>query len=47
LIYTFTQVPGGDWGAMRLTLISIAISMVALVASETLARRVGQRMDVE
>ena len=47
LIYTFTQVPGGDWGAMRLTLISIAISMVALVASEILARRVGQRMDVE
>jgi molybdate transport system permease protein len=47
LIYTFTQVPGGDWGALRLTLISIAISMVALVASEFLARRIGQRMDVE
>ena len=47
LIYTFTQVPGGDWGAMRLTLISIAISMVALVASEFLARRISRRMDVE
>ena len=47
LIYTFTQVPGGDWGAARLTLISIAISMVALVASEFLARRVGRHMDVE
>jgi molybdate transport system permease protein len=47
LIYTFTQVPGGDWGAMRLTLISIGISMVALVASEFLAQRIGQRMDVE
>jgi molybdate transport system permease protein len=46
-IYTFTQVPGGDAGALRLTLISIAIAMVALVASEVLARRVGQRMDVE
>ena len=29
-IYTFTQVPGGDAGAMRLTLVSIAISMLAL-----------------
>jgi molybdate transport system permease protein len=47
LIYTFTQVPGGDGGALRLTLISIAISMLALVASEILARRVGKRMDVE
>ena len=46
-IYTFTQVPGGDAGAMRLTLISIAIAMAALVASEILARRIGRRMDIE
>lgn len=46
-IYTFTQVPGGDAGALRLTLISIVIAMIALVASEVLARRVGRRMDVE
>jgi molybdate transport system permease protein len=46
-IYTFTQVPGGDAGALRLTLISIAIAMAALIASEVLARRVGRRMDVE
>ena len=46
-IYTFTQVPGGDAGALRLTLISIAISMAALIASEALARRVSRRMDVE
>lgn len=46
-IYTFTQVPGGDEGALRLTLISIVISMLALVASEVLARRVGRRMDIE
>ena len=26
-IYTFTQVPGGDAGALRLTLVSVAISM--------------------
>jgi len=46
-IYTFTQVPGGDEGALRLTLISIVISMAALIASEALARRVGRRMDIE
>ena len=46
-IYTFTQVPGGDAGALRLTLISITISMVALIASEVLARRIGRRMDIE
>jgi len=47
LIYTFTQVPGGDWGAFRLTLVSIAISMLALIVSEILARRIGQRTDIE
>lgn len=43
-IYTFTQVPGGDTGALRLTVISIALSMGALLASEALARRVGGRV---
>jgi molybdate transport system permease protein len=43
-IYTFTQVPGGDAGALRLTAISIVISMAALLASEALARRVGRRL---
>ena len=43
-IYTFTQVPGGDAGALRLTLISIALSMGALVVSELLARRIGKRL---
>ena len=46
-IYTFTQVPGGDAGALRLTIISIIIAMAALFASEVLARRVGKRLDVE
>jgi len=46
-IYTFTQVPGGDLGALRLTLVSIVIAMAALVASEVLARRVSRRMDIE
>jgi molybdate transport system permease protein len=46
-IYTFTQVPGGDSVAMRLTLISIAISMLALLASEFLAYLAGRRIDPE
>src|SRR5690348_11861192 len=36
-IYTFIQVPGGDYQAFRLTLISIAISLSAIIASEFLA----------
>jgi molybdate transport system permease protein len=43
-IYTFTQVPGGDAGALRLTLISVAVSMLALLLAELLARRVGRRL---
>jgi molybdate transport system permease protein len=46
-IYTFTQVPGGDPGALRLTAVSIVIAMTALVASEILARRVGRQLDIE
>lgn len=45
-IYTFTQVPGGDAGAFRLTLISIVISMAALVLSEILANLAAKKMDV-
>lgn len=43
-IYSFTQVPGGDAGALRLTLISVVVSMAALLASELLARRIGRRL---
>jgi molybdate transport system permease protein len=39
-IYTFTQVPGGDLGALRLTLVSVVLSLIALAASEWLTRRV-------
>lgn len=38
-VYVLTQVPGGDAGALRLTLVSIAISVAALLFSELLARR--------
>jgi molybdate transport system permease protein len=43
-IYSFLQVPGGGTGAMRLTLISIAVAMTALIASEFVARRVARRI---
>lgn len=43
-IYTFTQVPGGDAGALRLTIISIVISMGALLLSELLARQAGKSL---
>jgi molybdate transport system permease protein len=44
LIYTFTQVPGGDAAALRLTLISLTISLAAILASEALAQRVNRRL---
>jgi len=43
-IYSLIQVPGGDAGALRLTAISIAVSMAALIAAELLARCVGRRL---
>jgi molybdate transport system permease protein len=42
-IYTLIQVPGGEAGAMRLVVVSIAISVAALFASEILARRITRR----
>jgi molybdate transport system permease protein len=44
-IYMFTQVPGGDAGALRLSLIAVAISMLALVAAEVLGRRLARRLE--
>jgi molybdate transport system permease protein len=46
-IYSFTQVPGGDVAAFRLTLVAIAIAMLALVASELMARLANRRLDLE
>lgn len=43
-IYTYTQVPGGDANAMRLTLVSIVISLAALIVSEVMARRAGRSL---
>ncbi len=42
-IYALIQVPGGDAGAMRLTIVSIVIAMAAVLLSEVLARRTTSR----
>ena len=47
LIYTLTQVPGGDSAAGRLVLVAIVISLLALIAAEWLARRAGTRFHGE
>jgi molybdate transport system permease protein len=43
-IYTLTQTPGGDIGALRLTVVSIALSFIALMTAELLASRLGRRV---
>lgn len=43
-IYTLTQVPDGDSAALQLVLVSIAISLAALLASEWFARRATERL---
>jgi molybdate transport system permease protein len=40
-IYAYTQVPGGESGALRLSLVAVAIALVAVVVSEVLTRRAG------
>jgi molybdate transport system permease protein len=44
-IYTFTQVPGGDAQALRLSVLSVLLSLAALALSEALTRRRGARSD--
>lgn len=44
-LYTLTQVPDGETGAMRLCILSVLIAMAALVCSEMLARRFAARME--
>lgn len=42
-IYSYTQTPNGDAGALRLSLVAVALAFAALIASELLIRRSGQR----
>jgi molybdate transport system permease protein len=43
-IFTLTQTPGGDTAALRLTFVSIALSLVALLAADMLAQRLARRL---
>lgn len=43
-IYTYTQAPGGDGPALRLTIIAVVVALAALVVSEWFARRAGARI---
>jgi molybdate transport system permease protein len=40
-IYGYTQVPGGDAGAFRLSIVAVAIALIAVIASEILTRRIA------
>ncbi len=43
-IYTFTQVPGGDAQALRLSIISVLLAIAALAVSEIMTRRAHRRV---
>lgn len=43
-LYSLTQAPDGDTGATRLVVISILIALAALITSETLSRRISNRL---
>ncbi|MCY4488882.1 MAG: molybdate ABC transporter permease subunit [Deltaproteobacteria bacterium] len=42
-VHSALQVPGGETGALRLTLVIVAVTIVALVASEMLGRYVARK----
>jgi molybdate transport system permease protein len=43
-IYSLIQTPGRETAALRLTMISIALSLAALIASEVLGKRINGRL---
>jgi molybdate transport system permease protein len=43
-LYTLTQVPGGEAGALRLCIISVLLALMALVGSELMERRLHHRL---
>ena len=43
-LYSLVQTPGGETGAIRLVIISLALAVAALALSELLARRVAARL---
>lgn len=42
-LYTLIQTPDGEAGALRLALVSVAVALFALAASEVIARRLARR----
>jgi molybdate transport system permease protein len=44
-LYTLIQSPGGEAGAARLMVISFVLAILALLASEVLARRMAARRE--
>ncbi len=46
-IYTYTQTPAGDAAALRLVIVAIVLSLLALLASELLARLANARIHGE
>jgi molybdate transport system permease protein len=45
-IYTYTQSPGGDASALRLTIVSITIALGALILSELMQRLASRRLAI-
>lgn len=43
-VYAFLQVPGGEPSAMRLVAVSVALSLAALLLSETISRRIAAKV---
>lgn len=43
-LYTLTQMPGGENGALRLCVLAMVIAMAALVCSEVVAKRYANRL---
>ena len=43
-LYTLTQVPGGEAGAMRLCVLAVVIALAALVCSDILSKRYAETM---
>ena len=43
-LFTYIQVPGGEGPALRLVIVSLVLSLTALVLSEVAARRLRRRM---
>ena len=43
-LYTFTQTPGGEAGALRLAMVSVLLALLALAGSELLARRLRRQV---